>query len=273
MGTTMGEDRAHDVKPETRALTAKSALAVVSLGLLLGTGCAQKRVEVWRPEPFVQWNHLTTTPIAATPNGYRILPRIPTSGLFPASLGVTRVAIERTDDPVHPLRPYLTTNPRNEFLQWNAALDNQVAIGEVFPIVEHDLGGGDAVPEQILAAFHALRARLGLTYAVNELSETETEMFGVIYDTNSQCAIASLHAQAVSTVPSRVIDENKESIDLWETDSRALVRAKFENLLRQCVRELILRDNPATVVAPTGWTPAVPIRPVAWPPRRTPSTP
>jgi hypothetical protein len=233
---------------------------------ILLCGCAEKRVEVWAPKPPVQWEHVSTQPVRPVQEGYRLLTDQPTRGLFPAAMAVTRVAVV-ADGAAQATQPCLLTDPRNEFLQWNSALDDQMAISEVFPITERDLGGGEVEPEQMLAAFRALRARLGLVYAVNELSDTETEMFGVLYDTNMARAVASLHASAVSVVPQED-QKGAEPADLWQTDSRAVVRSKFEYYLRSCIRELIRQDEPPPAEAPTGWTPAGPIRPVEWPPKR-----
>ncbi len=240
--------------------------------IVLTGGCAQpKGVEVWQPKPMVHWQDLSSGPILPVRDEFRIMPGKPRGGLFPGSLAVTRVSIEKTGDPDRPLVPRLTTDPRNEFLQWNSALDDQFAVGEVFPISGKDLGGGAAEPDQILAAFVALHARLGLVYAVNELSETETEMLGVLYDAENRSTLAVLHAYSVSVVPPEVVEKSKEPIDMWETESRALVRAKFESILHGCIHELIQRDRPATVVTPVGWKPKAPVRPVVWPPRKVKS--
>ena len=262
--------------------------AFTALGSLIAVtwGCAPpKVVEVWRPKPMVHWHDLSTEPILPVRDEFRIMPGLSHSGIFPGSLAVTRVSIEKTGetqqagyasglpggDPDRPLAPRLMSDPRNEFLQWNSALDDLFAVGEVFPISGKGLGGGDAEPDQILAAFAALHARLGLVYAVNELSETETEMLGVLYDAKNKSVLAVLHAYSMSVVPPEVIEESKKPIDMWETDSRALVRARFEKILHACIHELIQRDRPATVVTPVGWTPTAPVRPVVWPPRRVKS--
>ena len=60
----------------------------------------------------------------------------------------------------------------------------------------------------------------------------------------------------------------EESVNLWETDSRALVRERFERLVHACIRELIVQDESETVEPPKGWTPACPTFPAEWPPRR-----
>lgn len=229
-----------------------------------GGGCAQpKAVEPsWTQRPPVPWNRLVADSAPTVRDGYKIVTTQPTLGLFPANLAVTRVAI--TEDQERLGDPTLFADPRNEFLQWNRAFDDQMAISEVFPIDQRDLGGGLADPGQILAAFRGLHARLGLIYAVNELSPSESEMFGAIYDTAAGKPVALIHAHAVSVVSS---DEPKAPANPWETDSRALVRKKFEQYAYAALHSLIVNDQPSRTDPPAGWIPAGPIRPVEWPPR------
>ena len=102
-----------------------------------------------------------------------------------------------------------------------------------------------------------------MVYAVNEPRENETEIFAVLYDTELAQPIAALHKSAVS------IPENPHKTpDLWTTDSHALARAGFEQLLHACIRELILNDRPAAQALPAGWKSSEQIRSVEWPPRR-----
>lgn len=239
---------------------------VVAVLLVLTSCYPGKRVELWTPQPLVRWDRLSTQPIQPLRNGYRILVRQPTFGLFPASMVVTRLAVENTDEVFEGTRPYLLVDPRNELLQWNRAFDDLMAISEVFPISERDLGGGRADLGQILAAFRALHARLGLIYAVNELSETESETIGVLYDTELLEPVASFHAQAVSATPPEENGDG-EPADHWEIDSRALVRKKFERLVHACIRELISHDERGTGDGRAGWMTTAPILPVEWPPR------
>ncbi len=242
-------------------------LSVGSAALVFGltSGCAAKTTEFWTPSPQVRWDDLCTRPIEPVSNGYRILKSEPTRGLFPASIGVTRVALKMNGEKTAARPKHLLRDPRNEFLRWNSAFDDQMAISEVFPIDQRDLGGAAAEPEQIVAAWRGLHARVGVVYAVNELSETGTEMIGALYDVAAAEPIAAMHAQAFSVIPP---EEDDEPADLWETDSRALVRVEFERHVYECLRELISRDVPASLESPDGWTPPGPIRPVEWPPRR-----
>jgi hypothetical protein len=241
-------------------------MGAVAVLIAVAAGCAEKDMEPWTPKPFVHWNRLAAHAEEPPQNSYRILAAAPTRGLFPAAIGVSRVGVRDAADAGDAQRPYLLRDPRNECLQWNKAFDDQMAVSEVFPIAGRDLGGADANPEQILAAMHALGARIGLIYAMNELSETETAMYGALYETATGSALASFHAQAESVLP----PEGEEELapeDLWDSDSKALVRARFEHIVHTCVRELVAQDQPAEIETPDGWTPAGPIRPVTWPPR------
>lgn len=240
-------------------------LVLGALACLSGASCCstpKKAPEpVWIPRPRVEWNRLVAQAPSAVNNEFKIVAE-GTSGLFPANLAVTRVAISEGEDAGAPM---LFADPRNEFLQWNRTFDDQMAISEVFPIDQRDLGGGVAEPAQILAAFRGLHARLGLIYAVNEVSPTQAEMFGVFYDTHASRPVAFIHADAQS-VP--LTKEEQETANPWETDSRALVRAKFEKFAYAAVHRLIVGDQRERTDPPEGWTPAGPIRPVEWPPRQ-----
>gem|GEM_PF-1180270 len=248
---------------------ARTAIVVGVAAALSGCRASPKPPAAWTPKPLVHWKHLGKDLANPPRNEFTIVASQPTKGLFPATIGVTRVALEIPTDSLPDAaaepKPRLSKDPRNEFLYWNMALDDQMAVSEVFPIDQFALGGGDADPELVLAALRALHARLGLVYAVNEMSEHETEVIGALYATETSQPIAYVHAHAASVVPSKDDPENEN--DLWMTDSRALVRMKFEQLVYACVRQLIQHDEPGPVEAPTGWSPVLPAQPVQWPPR------
>ena len=243
--------------------------AAAVLCVLMAPGCATKREEAWTPKPQVPWEQIATEPFETPTNGYRILVPQPTTGLFPADISVGRVALGDADRTDLPTGPHLVRDPRNEFLQWNDAFNDTMAVSAVFPISQRNLDGAEASPELVIAVMRALGARLGLVYAVNEKSETETEMIGALYETDGYRPIALFHARAVSVKPAKK-RRYGDPEDPWETDSKALVRHEFETIVRSCVRELIANDQPAEVETPEGWVPAGPILPVVWPPREWP---
>ncbi len=145
-----------------------SAVALGLLGaLVIQGGCAQKKnVEVWTPPTNVRWTDISMTDERPPINGYVRLGGSSSVGRFPSSVAVTRLSIQECDAGSGIRHPYIAPRPKNEFLMWNSAFDEQMAVSEVFPITQRDLGGGKAVPGQIVAAFRALHAKLGLVYAI-----------------------------------------------------------------------------------------------------------
>jgi len=231
----------------------------------LACGCAGKDVEAWTPTQHVLWERVTDEPVPRVFNNFAILLPEATRGLFPTSIAVTRVAVEPSSAHNGALRAQLVREPRNEFLMWNSTFDHQMAVSEVFPIEERDLGGGEVVPAQIIAANRALGAGLAMIYAVNEMSPVECEMIGGLHDTASGNLLAVFHARAESPVEE---PEEDSAGNPYETDATALARERFERVVRSCVYEIILQDEPAAVESPRGWTPAGTLAPAEWPPRR-----
>ena len=248
-------------------LAAGAALAVIA-----SPGCAQKKtVEVWTPKPLVGWAKVALDPVQGPENGYVILTSEPTRGLFPTDVAVTRVAkVEAASvDGAAGESTQLYADPRNEFLRWNSVFDDQMAVSEVFPIEQRDLAGGAATPALILAASRGLDADMSLIYAVNELAPNETEMFGVLYDTGTTQPLAAIHARVASVPCAPDCPNVGDPYHAWETDSRVLVRDRFAKLAHDCMRELILHDEPMSVPAPEGWIPEYPTYPAQWPPPST----
>lgn len=214
----------------------------------------------------LDWFFVSTEPVVHLYNAYRLEIELPTKGLFPASVAVTRVESEIIDESINLMRPLIFTNPSNEFLKWNSTFDDLMAISEVFPITQFDMGGEDAHVENVLGAFHALDAKLGLIYAVNEFDDLETEIIGSLYDTQNIKPIAHIQAHAVSIIPTEEELKDNSQIDLWDMDSTAIARERFEALVYACIRELIEHDEPSIPDVPPGWKPVGPVRRVKWPP-------
>lgn len=225
--------------------------------------CPSDEIEVTAKAP-LDWYFVSTEPVDPLYNMYQLQVVPPTRGLFPASIGVTRVESEVIDESVDLKRPLIFANPRNEYLKWNSAFDDLMAVSEVFPVTQFDMGGENAYIENVLAAFRGLGAKLGLIYAVNEFDDLETEIIGSLYDTESSQPIAHYHAHAVSEFPQE--QEKGEQVDLWKTDSTALARTRFESLVYASVLELIEHDQRTEPNAPPGYKPVGPAKQVKWPP-------
>ncbi len=240
------------------AMSAAAVVAALSVSCATSRDRAPTAATCMRA---VTWSAVGTVPTPPPCNRYYILGDGPTRALFPASVGVTRVAARDsaghadTDRDVIVASDLLTLSPdpRNEFLQWNTAFDHLKGVSEVFPVGQRDLGGAAVETVNVLAAMRTLRARVGLIYAVNELSGSRSEMFGVLYDTHTYQPLSVIHAAADSAVPA---DRRSRRADPWQSDSRVRVRTRFAELVTEVMRELILRDQPAGVEPTTGWTPA-----------------
>ncbi len=243
-----------------------NAMLLTACIVVMSSGCSKPKENPWMPRPRVDWADLSIHAISYDENSYRILNKQTTKGLFPAAIAVTRVAVTDLPTAVSGLNTKLVRDPRNEFLQWNEAFDDQMAISEVFPLAQRDLGGAETSPQQITRAITALHARIGFVYAFNELSPDETEMIGTLIDTKENRILATLHAHAVS-IPVDKDDPEAKNPDLWKVDSRGIVRLRFAKLAHACIREMILRDEPAEVESSAGWKPLPPSRPAVWPPR------
>jgi hypothetical protein len=184
--------------------------------------------------------------------------------LFPTDVAVTRVAKVSTDDGGETAELY--ADPRNEFLRWNSVFDDQMAVSEVFPVQQRDLAGAPAEPGQIIAASRGLDADMTLIYAVNELAANETEMFGVLYEVSTAKPLAAVHARASAPPCDADCPDAGDPYHAWATDSRVLVRDRFAELAHDCMRELILHDQPVSTPAPEGWKHEHPPYPAHWPP-------
>lgn len=253
--------------PRCFAARVRCALLVSAASMGPLAGCTPEKIVAFQPKAHVTWRHISDQDLESPNGDYRILIDQPSKGLFPADLAISRVAVYDPDHGTVMGEPRLIRNPRNEFLRWNNAFDDQMAISAVFPIAQRDLGGSQATPERVVAAMKALGARLGLVYGVNQISETETEMLGALYEIANNTPIASFHARAKTLARSEIREQDLDDDDPWQVDAAALARDRFERLVYECVRDLVLADEPADVVSPDGWIPAGPIRPVQWPPR------
>lgn len=253
-------------RPKVMGSAARAGMVIITatIAVALTTSCTSsprrsQSVPPWPPA--ISWSALGTVPSPPPHNSYRLLDAESTRALFPAAVGVTRVAAQETAAYATGDRRVITASdslrlapdPRNEFLQWNSAFDHLMGVSEVFPVAQRDLGGAAVETANVLTAMRALRARLGLIYAVNHLSASRTEMFGVMYDTSMARPLAVVHAVAESLVPAD--RRSRRRSNPWESDSRGRVRSDFADLVSECLRELMLRDQPTDVEPTTGWTP------------------
>ncbi len=204
------------------------------------------------------------------PNEFRLLVEGRTRGVFPASIGVTRV---------HPLpdgsedrdKLILDMKPAVDFLRWNSAFDDLRSISEVFPIEQMALNGAQPSIDSILAAGDALRAELCLIYAEVPEGPAQAEVSGVLFEVHDRRPLAAIRSLAAVADP---IDgdetvshpDEKSTVAREQRDPRLVSEQYFEALMRKCLLALMHNDDPAERVAPEGWVPERMLEPAIWPP-------
>jgi len=250
----------------------------VMMMTLCGSGCASssRMKGPWTPTPKVDWSDLAAQPVGGVQNGFLILEESPSSGRFPCSMSVSRMAAEipgeaggatRASDAAGAPALAVPATPHNEFLTWNTSFDNLPAISETFPVIERDLGEYAPEPGLLLSAANAFGAGLSLVYAVNAIAPTRYEILGVLHDTRTGLPIAVVHTVNESIERPQKHERAPNNTDAWEYEGRALARAQFKRLTVECIRDLIARDTPEKTAVPEGWTPDRPLAPAHWPPR------
>lgn len=244
----------------------KRFLAMTAIALAVA-GCQEKEEEIRVLRPLVQWDDVSAVTFTPLDDGYVNLVPAGTDGSFPASLAVARVAVDEQTLQATPRQLTLATRPKNDFLAWNRLFDNLRYLSEAFPLDKHDLGEDPPTPTRLVAAARDLRAGLCLVYGRGDLSESESRVRGVLYDTRTGLALAGIDARASVPDPETLTrpPEDVSSDDSY-CDPRVLADRRFERLVLECVRELWSNDRPAAPEAPQEWRPEGPLRPRIWPP-------
>lgn len=250
--------------------------------LLLGTllvlpavaGCQQKTEEIVVLRPAIAWEDIAPVPVQDVADGFVNLALEGTDGLFPASVAIARVTLEpggvedAADSPSGSGRLLvLDVDPTNDLLPWNSLFDSLRYVHDAFPLHGHDLSGEDPLPAQLAAAAAQLRAGLCLVYSAGDLSESDSRIRGVIYDTQSGQPLAAVEA-SVSVPEPEAVPHPPELVkhDMRYCDPRFLADRRFEQLVFDCLRDLKSRDRRVPAQREEGWTPEGPVRPRIWPP-------
>ncbi len=239
-----------------------------ALVLTAMAGCSQHDDEVVRILlPQIQWDYVSTVRVGQVEDAFTILVPDGTDGVFPASIAVARLTINRDDLDDDQPRVVMNMKPANDFLSWNGLFDNLRYISEVFPMHRHDLGGDQPSAGRIVSGAAELTAGLCLVYGRSDSSLTESEVRGVIYRVDTGQPLAAIQANASAPHPDtieRPPDHAKG--DDRHCDPRYLADIRFERLVLDCVRDLRRGDRPVILQAPEGWTPAEPFERRDWPP-------
>ncbi len=247
------------------------------LAVVLGeAGCVKKaEIQFVATDPVLQWQDLQLPDDVEVHDGYTLLEEQQTTGLFPTAVAVVRIRADYTDAGPPATMLELNTEPETELLPWNSLLDDQRAISGVFPIKPIALQGEDVTVEHLLKTAEVMKASVCLIYATADLSQTESEVRGAIYDARrlKPLAVLCAHArienldEALADLPKpapmepRYFDAAK---DPRYHDAPGMAIYKFEALVRECVIALRKNDTPLENQPTEGWMPQPPPDGVFW---------
>ncbi len=257
-------------------MVAKHILTVILVVTLVG--CAPKRQDrsQFQPtHPVAVWSDILPGETPALQDGFVLLTGGPTEAVFPVSLAVARVKVVDTEcvtpgggeSTGHALE--LDVLPKVDMLRWNSAFDDVRPVSEVFPLSRIAMNGTRVNLSNLMAASRAMTGRLCLVYSPTHLTESETEIRGVLYQLEGTRALAAIHARAVVHLYD---GETGELLDI-ETEPGVPVATphvaaerRFRELVRAAILELIANDEPGTPMPEDGWVPQGPLEPRIWPP-------
>ena len=261
-------------------------MAVCAAVLLLGTGCEKTRkVEFVATNPVLSWTDLDLPATTALDDGYAVLVKEQTRGLFPAAVAVARVKAAYRSDGTAGTLLEMKAEPESELLPWNSVLDDQRLVSGVFPIKPLALQGEEATVAHILSTARAMKAPICLVYGTASLGPHEAELRGAIFDTANHRPLAVMHAWAevsendttladLPAPPAKDPEYFSAAKDPRYQDAPGAAVYKFETLVRNCM--IALRKNDASLEnQPTeGWIPETPPNAMIVPvPRRPPLRP
>jgi len=221
------------------------ALALLTmLGLWAGCHESQPQLTV---EPRLDMSDLAAG-LSSVESGFTLLADQQTEGRFSCALAIAKFVA--SDNGQHGALEFVTLPP-NEESYWLEQMRGVLAVQElVFLRPRTTRPEGQSVAALCDAA-RRLKAPLLLVYAPNGLGPNSAQVLGVIYDTASRVALATLRST------SRIVDaggaetspQNKRG-DLRDRDARCVAQREFEGYVLACLRELIHRDQPPATTQP-----------------------
>lgn len=213
------------------------------------SGCARKHHEI-AYEPARGMENLAPG-LAAPENGFMLLADQQTDGRFACGLAVAKLI--PCEDPQSSGLLLVPMHP-NEEACWTEQLRGVDAVRDlefIRPLSTRPEGQSTA---DLCQAARRVQATLLLVYAPSRPSANSAQVVGVLYDSATEQALATLRAS------SRILDEHAEEVapdhkrgDQRGNDARYQAQHAFEAHALACLRELIHRDSQPTTTQPHRW--------------------
>jgi len=224
-------------------------MVTVTVGPGLG-GCHGAKPPVVPLEPRLSFDELAPG-LPAADNGYRLLADQPTVGRFACSLAVAKLSY-RTDfagDRLSLDDPFPT-----EQVYWAEQMRGVEAVRELVFLTTRTLKPEGADLTSLCDRARRLGAPLLLVYLPNRWGPNSGQVLGVLYESSSQQALATLHASATildeegqEASPDRKRGEHRQQDACYQA-ARA-----FEANTLACLRELMHRDSAPLFTQPHRW--------------------
>jgi hypothetical protein len=223
-----------------------SILALAASGLL-AAGCAEKSQPGLSYEPPITIEHLAAG-LTAPDQGFTLLTDRHTEGRFACPLAVAKFTPREMPGGCELV---LVALPSSEQAYWTEQMRGVTAVRDLIflrPIATRPEGQG-------LTALCQTAKRLGapllLVYAPNGLGPNSAQVFGVLYESETQTVLATMRAS------STMLNEEGEEVspdqrrgDHRSTDARYQAQRQFEGYALACLRELIRQDGQLATTQP-----------------------
>lgn len=216
-----------------------SRIMASAAGLLCLVGCAAHHTSFERPVALSELAAGLPTPT----NDFQLVAHQASVGRFACGLALAKLVVPPTSDA--PLQ--LVASESTEQAWWTEQLRGVTAIRELIFLRPTAIrGDGEGIPA-LCAAARSMAAPLLLVYVPNHIAPYTAQVLGIIYDTESEQPLATLHAAANDTAGAAENDDD-------ELDAAPLLAARqFERHTLGCLSVLTKQDSPPTTTQPHQW--------------------
>jgi hypothetical protein len=229
----------------------RHAAAGLALSALMLSGCASNDAPVTVYKPPIEMGQLAPD-LTAPDNSFALLSDAQTEGRFSCPLAI---AMLQPGSDVDGGQLQLVAPQPREQSNWTETMRGMRMLRCLMFLTPHSIAPEPQSLPVLCAAARRVGAPLLVVYARNGLGPNEAEVLGVLYDTGSQQAIATVHASAHFPIYDDGVEispQNEEG-DLREIDARYQAQRRFERHVREVVRQLAHRDTPPATTQPSKW--------------------
>lgn len=236
-------------------MTLRMTVATLSLLAIVGCQSAAPRIE-----PPIEFAQLAAN-VTPAENGFRLLESGSSQGRFATTLAVAKFA--PADNTAATLS--LRNLPDAEQAYWADTFRGIKPVRDLVFLSPVTFPSSAVTLTELCNEARSLGATVLLTYAPNRYGPNAAQVLGVLYDTRSGCAIATLHAANVfldSAGDETAVDALRG--DQREQDAAYQSARRFEAYARSCINNLIRLDRPldSATAAPTLHGQPLPIIPL-----------